>query len=309
MAFGGAPPPPVPVPAYGIPPSRTEAGLRYVSYAILMFLATTGITVGVVIALFPLIAQVMSLAGGGPPADPTLFFGTLAGLLAAVCVLLILSLIGAIIGLIGLVNVHKGKHEFGANHSRFAERGLVALVLGIIIPTAGQAAITSTAFLSPGLPVGDLVPFLDPGLIAAQLVVGVLEVVLVGLFLLWTIDSLVSPVGRRYATVALGLGLVAAFIAGIGGILTLSTITFPIGPEDISPLLLVPFLVSTGFSFVSLSLWYLAYRDVLERFSRRELVAAPSLVYYPAYPYYPPASPPPSGGPASPSTPQKPPGS
>jgi hypothetical protein len=218
-------------------------------------------------------------------------FGALIGLLAAVCGLLVIELIGLVYGLLGVMAIHRGRMEFGPEHGKNLDRATIALVIGIILPIVGSSA---TAVTGAGLGgVGGLVPARTIGAAAVSTGLAIGGSALIGLFLLWSVDALNTPEGKKRGLIALLLGV-------ISGVAVLSTdvvllLTMPPGGTAQSWIvyLLVPAIVGAAISMASIALWYLTYRGVLERFRTGELRPAPPAPMYPMP--YPPMYAPPYG--------------
>jgi len=294
-----APAYPTPYPFFA-PKSQTESGIRYLSYAMILFAISSAASIVLLFVLFPLIAALLTTPPGSPP-DPAMF-SSLFAVAGAACVISIVSLIGAIFGLIGLVDVHRGGDEFGPEHSRRVERGLIVLIVGIIVPFVGQTALGFLAAASSIFPGSTFVPTFNPAVILGQLAFGLVEVILLGLFLLWTVELLATPSGLTRATWAFILGIVGVGAGGVGALVILAAVPFPTQFEAVTPWFLAPSAIAQGISVASLLAWYLVYHGVLERFRRRELVARPPAMYVPIPPYYPgyyPPYPMPPSAPAS----------
>ncbi len=300
-----APSYPTPYP-FIAPKSETESGIRYLSYGMILFAITSAANIVLLFVLFPLIAAFLTTPAGSPP-DPALF-GSLFAVAGAGCAISLVSIIGAIFGLLGLVSVHRGGDEFGPEHSRRVERGLIVVIVGILVPLVGQAAVVILAAASSTFPGSTFVPTFNPVVALGQLAFGLVQVILLGLFLLWTVELLVTPSGLTRAKWAFILGIVGVGAGVVGTLTILAVVPVPTRLEEVTLWFLVPSAIAQGVSIASLLSWYLVYHGVLERFRRRELVARPPAMYVPVPPYYPgyyPAYPmPPS---ASPSQPQGPP--
>lgn len=299
-------------------PSQTEKGVRYVSYAIILFLIVGILTAVLYVVLWPLIAMVTTLDPNTfDPNDPG--FGALLGAVLAVaamgCGIAVMALVGLILGLIGLIGVNKGKIEFGPAHAQRVDRALIMLLLGIIVPTVGSFilsfALAGSVTTTPGL--GGFTPVLDVAYAAGSLVLAVVGAVLVGLFLLWSVEALTTPETRKLGVAALALGITSAAVTSVITFVLLAAVPIPTRPEDVTILFAVPGIAGQGISVASLGLWYVMYRRILERFRRGELRAAPPApMYMPPYPpaYGPPMQPqpPPPMPPQPPQQPPTPPG-
>ena len=289
--------------AYPGYPSQTEKGIRNISIAMIVFLLVQILIIGLLFAVAPIIALV---SVGGTP-TPELIAAALT-LLALVCVLLIVYVIGLVFGLLGLVAIHKGRDEFGPEHAKRLDRGIIVLILGIFVPAAIGAAGTVGGGVLGGGSVG-FTPRTSFASAAAGLAGGIVGSLLVGLFLLWSIEALTTPLLRARAMIALVLGIVAAGAGGAANLVVVATVPTPTTPAGYLPFIL-PGVVAPAISVISLAVWYLTYRAVLERFKTGELRATPPVLYPPPYPppyappypppYVPPSPPPqqpPPGGP------------
>lgn len=275
---------------------QTEKGLRYVSYTIILFLLVNAVVVVILFALFPLIALVSTMDPNAiDPNDTALIssiVGAAFGLLAAACAIIILGLVGLILGIVGLVSLNRGKQEFGMEHTQRVDRAIIMVILGAIIPIVGGIAVGAGTIVTttPG------VQSFSIGSSVASIALGILGTVLVGLFLLWSIETLATPNVRRLGLYAIVVGIIAATSGGALTIGLLTTNPLPTTPQDFSLAWLVPGILTYSLSIVSLALWYMAYRGVLGRFARGELRAVVPPPYLPtpgAYPpgYWPPAQP------------------
>ena len=292
---------PYPYPGYPALPSQTEKGVRNVSQTIVIFMVVQLLVIGLVLALLPILAILLTSGG-----DPSAALGALFSLLAVFCVLAVVYVVGLVLGLIGLIALHKGRDEFGPQHAQKIDHGLIVLIIGIIVPGI-VSAISSGG--GPGA-VG-IQPTVSLAGAAGGFVAGVRGPLLVGLFLLWAIETLATPEIRQRAMIALILGMAAGISAGVASLVVLYTVTPPTSASDLAAFFpfVIPSIVSAAISFVSLLVWYTAYRSVLDRFKRGELRAAPPAIMMPppyATPYYPYAQPP-YAPPAAPPPPAQPP--
>lgn len=293
----------------GFTTGHTGKAVRYVSYTILLFLIVDALFVVVLVALFPFIALVSTIDPATlDPNDPTLanVLGAAFALLAGVCVILIVGLIGLIFGILGLVSLNRGKQEFGTEHSQRVDRAIIVVILGVIAPIIGGLAIGAGTFLTATPGVQDFSLASTTG----STVVGIIAVVLVGLFLLWSIESLATPKLRQLGLYALVAGILSAVSSGALTLGLIATTPVPTTPQEFTLTWLLPGILGYVISVVSLSLWYMAYRGVLRRFASGELRAAVPPPYMPApgaYPpgYWPPAQqvPPPQPPPEPPRPP------
>ncbi|TLZ66052.1 MAG: hypothetical protein E6K16_02250, partial [Methanobacteriota archaeon] len=233
--------------AYPAYPSQTEKGLRNISIAMVVFLLVQILIIGLLLAVAPIIAQVS--VGGNP--TPELIAAALT-LLALVCVLVIVYIIGLVFGLIGLTAIHKGRDEFGPEHAKRLDRSIIVLILGIFIP----AAITGIGSAGGAFGAGSvgLTARISFASAAASLAGGIVGSLLVGLFLLWSIEALTTPLLRARAMIALVLGIVAGAAGGAAYLIVLATVPAPTTPAGYQPFIL-PGVVSPAISVISLAVW------------------------------------------------------
>src|SRR3989304_5166503 len=250
-------------------PSQTKKGVRQASYAIILFMVANALGIVFILALMPLLAEVLTLPPGGVPSAG--FFGGLIAVAAAGCGLLVVEPVGA-----------------------------------LLVPTIGGIFAGS---------VGSIVPSVSLVSAAAGASAGIVGAILMGLFLLWTVEGLAAPDKRQLGVIALIVGVAAGVAALVANVFVLYTVPIPTRPQDFSVLLVVPSVVGSGISLISVGLWYVVYRSVLDRFRRGELQAIPPVPMYPMpyaqpyAPYYPPpyVPAPPPQPPAQPPPPNPPP--
>ncbi len=255
-------------------PSQTEKGVRHVSYAMILFLIVSALGIVLVLALMPLLAAILAAPGGVP--DPSII-GSLIAVLAAGCGIAVMELVGGILGLLGVLALSRGKMEFGPDHAQRFDRAVIVLVFGIILPIIGGGLAGTIGSLVPGTSV----------LATVGSALGIAGAALIGLFLLWSVEGLAAPDKRQLGMVALILGVVAGIAALVVEVVVLYTVPIPTRPEDITFIFFVPSVVGYGISIVSIGLWYVVYKSVLDRFTRGELQPIPPVPMYPA-PYAPP---------------------
>lgn len=287
--------------------SHTEKGLRYVSYAIILIMLLNVLFVVFLFALFPLIALVSTLDPNTIDPNDTALLTSILGaafaLLAAACAIVIIGLVGLILGIVGLVSLNRGKQEFGMEHAQRVDRAVIMVVLGFLVPIIAGVAIGVGAIVT-ATP-GALEFSIGPA--AGSIIVGVLATVLVGLFLLWSVETLSTPNLRRLGLYAITVGIIASMSGGALTLGLLATNPIPTTPQDFTLIWLVPGILTYSLSIVSLGLWYMAYRGVLGRFASsalRPMIPQPLYPPTPAYPpgYWPPAQqvPPPQQPPQEP---------
>ncbi len=276
-------------------PSQTEKGIRQISYAILCFLITGIISIVVVVLILPLLSSFIT--GNVNPG----MLGAAVGILVGACSLLIVELIGLIFGLLGLISVHHGRNEFPPEHGKLLDRATIALVVGIILPIIGSF-YTTLAGVGLG---GNIVPATTLAEAGITSGLGIVGSVLIGLFLMWLVESMNTPAGKQRALIALILGVVSGIIALVIDVAVFVAMPAVVTrPQDFIGYLILPAIAGGAVSVISIVLWYMVYREVLARFKTGEVRPAPPMPMYPppypgfappyvpAAPYYPPPQPP-----------------
>jgi len=286
-------------------PSQTEKGVRYASYTMVIFLVVNIVSVTVVAAFIPIISD---LVLGGGSIDTIL--GTLIGLVAVACTLIILELIGLILGLLAVIALHQGRNEFAPEHGKRLDKALIALAIGISLPIVGEVASTATTAAGIG-GIGGLVPATTLTAAAVTAAFGISGAVFLGLFLLWAVELLNTPEGKTRGLIALVLGALAGVASFSASAILMVAVPVLTDPASFY-LLMIPSILGGVLSIISIILWYLLYRGILGRFKSGELRPAPPMpmyavpyppMYMPPYaPAYPPPQPP-AQPPTQPGTP------
>ncbi len=269
-------------------PSQTEKGIRHVSNAMVVFLVLGIVDVAVVSFLEPIL-----------PAAPTNMtaIATAIAIVGATCGVFVAEIVGAVLALLGVLALHRGRSEFGPGHERLVDRGILVLVLGVILPVAASNLLWAVGTSVGAVP--RATPNLDPWIIATTSGLGVMASLFAGLFLLWTIEGLATPEGRKRGIIALALGVASGIVGGVSGAVVAATTPVPTGPGNFAYAFLLPNFLATAISVVSILLWYGTYRGVLGRFRGGELRPTPPVPAYPLpfapgyVPLYVPAVPPP----------------
>ena len=99
-----------------------------------------GIKLLLISSLLSIISSI-SLFIINPFASPDVFFKYISGetsfnfywKVISFIILIVSVIIGSIIYIIGLINITKGRHEFGIKHSKFVKMGIMLIILSIII--------------------------------------------------------------------------------------------------------------------------------------------------------------------------------
>ncbi len=283
-------------------PSQTQKGVRYLLYA-----AVTGLVAGVAgvvldLAIVPLFLSLPP--GSGFTIDPAFLMVALT-VEAAGCGIDILLAIALAFGVLGFVALRDGAMEFGPERTQRMDRVLVVGIIGGVLPLIGAFYGGATSFASITASFGSTVSLVAQGL-------GIAGALLLGLAALWAVESLVAPAGRTHALLALAMG-VASGAAAIVLSLAVSLAIPTLSSFGDLVYFVVPAVVGGAVSIVSLALWCVVFRGVLNRFRAGELQPAVRIPYVPMYwpgyapPYPPPTVPWPAYPPPPPAPPPAPP--
>lgn len=215
---GYYPPPMYPAPVYVAPPGKsTFEGLKWMKYGTALAMASNGLAVLGSLLAFSLLS---SLATAGP-ADIFAFLGLLFALAALFLTAGILGLVGLCLGLAGYYNVHKGRLEFGEEHSKSVQKSVPWLVVACVVYLVN---IVASLILSPGFAFGLADPttlanrLLLQGAVSGSLVLA--YVFSAAMFLQRVIERLATSRGRSLRPV-----FIVASLAGGGLTLALSVLT------------------------------------------------------------------------------------
>ncbi len=248
---------------------RTVRGLGLMSWALTIQLGSVvaiGVTYAVLAALLP-----------SALTNPTGLLPSVLGIVAAICGIVLGELAMGILFLVGFVDVHKGRNEYGLAHARSIDRA-TACIAAFAALTAFSTIYSISANFFPPPPA--VVPMAS--LLAGNLILSPLGALVAGLGLHYVVRSLVEKGERGRVRAAIALGVAGS---AIGPVL----LAFPaaLNPTQVSGVvtgMLASAVAGDGLCALSLLLFVLVLREV-----RRNLVAgtpAPSLPpYVPAYPW------------------------
>ncbi len=266
-----------------LPPSQTEKGVRYLLYAAVAALVAGVLSVVLDIAIVPMYLSLPPSSGW--TIDPAFLIVALT-IEAAGCGIDIILVVALALGLLGFVALREGGTEFGPDRPQRMDRALVAGIVGGVLPLFGYFFGGATSFSSITASFGSTSSLVAQGL-------GIAGSVLLGLAVLWAMEPLVSPAGRKHAFLAIGLGVSSGAAALALSFIVSRTILIVVSPRDLM-YFVVPAVVGGVVSVASLVLWCAVFRGVLNRFRSGELRPAVRMPFVPMYwPGYVPGYPPP----------------
>ncbi len=256
---------------------RTIRGMGIIGWALLIQLAAV-VATGVTLAALAIVI-------GPALVNPSGFLTSVLGIVAAVCGIELGQVAVGVIFLVGFVDVHAGRHEYGLEHARAIDRATIALVLFAALTAFGTAFSLSMNFLAPstGIPAESF--------LTGNLVLAPLGALVAGFTLYYAVRAVADEgeVRRLRAAVVLG---VSGAVAGP----VLLGFAIAANPRDVSAIvtgLLASAVGGDGICALSLALFVLLFREI-----RRNLVngtPAPTLPRYtPVYPWAWPSPPPPA---------------
>ncbi len=307
---------PVPV-AYPAPPplpSRTERGIGYARWAVVVGLAMQGLA----LSLTAYAAILVSALLGNPPSLDAAFLSLLGTMIGLTCAIGLVGLVGGILFLIGLYYLHAGRDEYGPAHTQSMDRvliyAIIALVFAITAPIGGTF---TSAFIGFGAGFG---MFGTTNVVSGTL--GAVRGLFAGLALATALRAFQTEDDRRVGLASAALLAVAPAGAAVVGVL------FPVSPGltdsrillTVLPIWLGAAAVAAAIELIAYVLFFRLYSKTSRQMHAGEFAGmyrpppmfvpyypAPVSYYYPPYPAYPPPQPAPPPAPPPTPPPQKPP--
>ena len=267
--------------------SKTEKGSKLFFIGLLLFIFYQIFYVGIAFGMQDDLELLMS----EPDMEDPEVMNSVAKVLTAFCGAIIVVLIGLILLLIGLIYLYTSRAEFGEEHAKNVQLGLILLIVGFVVGMVGG--------LVGGFSGSDVGVLIIIGGIVA-----IITSILYGLGFINILKNLLDERGNNF--VKLGAILLILFSIINVGILSirysmgedlLSLASFNILGVTISMISVLPWAIF-AFSF------YNAYKRIQWGAVKPVLMPYP----YPPYPQYPPGPgypvPPPGAPPAPPPVPQ-----
>lgn len=246
---------------------RTIRGLGIIGWALriqLVAVVATGITLAA-----------LAIVIGPALVNPSGFLTSVLGIVAAVCGIELGQVAVGVIFLVGFVDVHAGRHEYGLEHARAIDRATIALIVFAVLTVSGTAFSVSMNLLAPttGIPAESF--------LTGNLVLAPLGALVAGFTLYYAVRAVADESERGRLRGALVLGVAGAVAGPV--LLGFATAAAPRDLSSIVTGLLASAVAGDGICALSLLLFVLVFREI-----RRNLVEGrPS----PALPRYPPVYP------------------
>lgn len=254
---------------------RTIRGIGIIGWALVLQLGAV-IATGVTLAALAIVI-------GPALVNPSGFLTSVLGIVAAVCGIELGQAAVSVLFLVGFVDVHAGRHEYGLDQARAIDRATIALALFAAVTVFATASSVSMSLFAPtiGIPAESF--------LTGNLALAPLGALVAGFTLYYSVRAVADEgeVRRLRAAVVLG---VAGAVAGP----VLLGFAISANPRDVSAVvtgLLSSAVAGDGICALSLGLFVLLFREI-----RRNLVKgrpAPALPRYaPTYPWAWPSPPP-----------------
>ncbi len=276
---------------------ETLKGLKHINWGIILHIVAT-----LLLLLTALVAITVAISAIGT-SDPDL--GALVAVGALVCGGGLIGLVAIILWLLGIYEMHKGKDEFGSEHSTNVSRAVILIILFVVLTVISffVTLVLALSWISLTATPSDIIESLRLTILVGG-IIGIVTTAMLGLAIVYLILSLCDEKYKKILWAAFAIYMIltvvgtAISIAVIYG--DLSSIT---NVDDITNLSSAGDLAQ-GMSFIAFILFLLAYRHAYNRVRIGELQPAPmpqpQMGYMPPPPgpYYqagpPPAAPTPN---------------
>lgn len=191
-----------------------------------------------------------------------------SGLFPVACGAALVLLFGAILALLGLWKMYKGKDEYGEEHSRDVDRGVLLCAIVIVLAILNGAAVFGTeaaAGLSGATPGSGAIAVVSSAL-------GIVTSLMIAAILYYLVKSFLSPESTRVAYAAMGLYMLAPITSLLASAFIYPPQGYYADPPTVpfDPLWVVPEAVSAIVTAVAIILFLVLYRQVFRRLRSRE---------------------------------------
>ncbi len=245
--------------------SVTSKGVLYV-YRAFAFLIVAGI-LGVAMAL--VVPGVGGMVGSLNLTDNNTNSGALsqlAGVLALVCGLLLIYLIGLILALLGIWSIYKGKAEYGDRHEKSVDLALLffggVIALFIMTVVVGIGAAMSQMAGSGGVSPRTVAPSALMMSVAGAL--GVAMAILVVLMFYYLVNNLMAPEKRDVFVVAMGIYALSSALSWILSVFFSPSAAYYADPINVEYEMVwtLPSILGGLFSLVAMVMFLFLFREI-----------------------------------------------
>jgi hypothetical protein len=260
--------------------TKTEQGLKYINWGIMLYLVTL---------FMLLIVAIGAIMLAGTVQEPGAGLGALGAILAAACLAIVLLFIVVILWLLGFATMVAGKEEYGPIHSKKVMIALMCFILFIIF-----FALT---ILVPIMSIGTMVNVQDPeeiwddfrGMIIISTAMSFLSTVFLSLTWVFLIIELAADNIKKLLWVAFLINVITSLVALIVVIMMLNVDVTDMDFEQVNAMQNMSNL-SSAISIVGFIILVYCYWKTYNRVKNREIMPV-------APPGMPPPGFPPAGGP------------
>jgi heme/copper-type cytochrome/quinol oxidase subunit 3 len=269
-------------PAYGYQPPapyfkrdlETEKGVKHIFWGILIFILATLLTFAGFLVAFLFVDEIIANepAPGEIPED----FGLLLGAVGLLCGGLLLILITLVMWLLGVYEMHKGKNEFGSQHSARVSKAVIFIVLYIVLLVLGGFVAVAAGVNSAS----DFDTYLES--LRTTAIVGSTLDIIATFFLGLAFVYLVIELSDEGTKNTLWAGFVAfVVISVVGTVLSIVPLYGEFTGTEVSQLRQAEAMTSLamGLSFIPFLMFLVAYRRVYIRVKEGEI--QPEVEAYP----------------------------
>jgi len=274
---------------YPQPPQETKNGVRHLVKAMYFSLAIMMLSVVLVVILYASVSSFADMETGTEA-------GTALGAIALVAIfgiiIVIVGLVTFVLYLMGLVEMYKGRQEFGPAHAKRVNHAMVFIVLSIILTVAGVVLTVILALNSiawDGTGAVDMSQY-QADLLLSQAVGGVFTIVsavFYNLALVNMIFELSDGKHRGYLWTAFWVGLGMSILGVVVNLVVITVQTDSLGDLNSSSVFTY---LTVGLSLVSFLIYLICYKSALGRLESGELkpILPPPMPMYAPVGYYPP---------------------
>jgi MFS family permease len=209
-------------------------------------------------------------------------------IILALCgiVLLALAIVALVFFILGLVEVYKGRAEFGPAHESSVKKALVFLLVMFVIYICSTAFTFIMGFSAMSYSNYDF-STVQTRFTTLALVSGILGIVSAAfqyLFLVFLVKDLMEPERRKMPWAGFSLGMISPIFS-----LALIMASFRIYyyPEEIGAFILVS-AIPAIITLLAMVIFIVCFREVVERIDSGELEPVPPPPFYPGYQVPPP---------------------
>ncbi|MBU4070562.1 MAG: hypothetical protein KKH41_08880 [Candidatus Thermoplasmatota archaeon] len=272
---------------------ETRKGLNHflkAMYLALILMLVSGLVLGVVLS------SMTGFEGIEDETDVMGMMGTLAVLAISGIIVLVAGIAAFILFVMGLMEIHRGKSEFGPAHEGSVKLAIIFLILSIVISLVGggvAVALTlGTVDLANQNPNAFGVQDTFNGINIITGIIGVVSAIFQYLFFVYLVKEISKPERRTTLWAGFGLGVGNSIVSLL--IIIMIFNGWLLNSANDFELALYTSLIPTVMSVIAIIIFIVCFREVVSRIDSGELKPLPpQMPYYPGYQGMPPPPPPP----------------